>query len=154
MNKHNLNLMKKLLQVLKDKCVRYLILFLSVPVAASSLSLSCVCSSLSTVTMTTYVMQLSLMIEPVEVDNLQITVSQGIKTSAPHDNSCDGCNFLLLSLSSMKVMSHSHCKVVLIHERASISLNFLHLLTYYDYDNSCDATFINDRTSRSRYKSP
>ena len=128
MNKHNLNLVKKLLQVLKDKCVRYLILFLSVPVAASSLSLSCVCSSLSTVTMTTY---LSLMIEPVEVDNLQITVSQGIKTSAPHDNSCDGCNFLLLSLSSMKVMSHSHCKVVLIPF------------------NSCDATFIDDRDSRS-----
>ena len=50
------------------------------------------------------VMQLSLMIEPVEVDNLQITVSQGIKTSAPHDNSCDGCNFLQLALSSMKVM--------------------------------------------------
>ena len=55
-------------------------------------------------TMTTHVMQLSLMIEPVEVDNLQITVSQGIKTSAPHDNSCDGCNFLQLALSSMKVM--------------------------------------------------
>ena len=131
MNKHNLNLVKKLLQVLKDKCVRYLILFLSVPVAASLLSFSCVCSSLSTVTMTTYVMQLSLMIEPVEVDNLQITVSQGIKTCAPHDNSCDGCNFLLLSLSSMKVMSHSHCKVVLIPF------------------NSCDATFIDDRDSRS-----
>ena len=31
-------------------------------------------------TMTTHVMQLSLMIEPVEVDNLQITVSQGIKS--------------------------------------------------------------------------
>ena len=62
-------------------------------------------------------MQLSLMIEPVEVDNLQITVSQGIKTSAPHDSSCDGCNFLLLALSSMKVM---------------------HLSTYCDYDNSCD----------------
>ena len=36
-------------------------------------------------TMTTHAMQLSLMIEPVEVDNLQITVSQRIKTSAPHD---------------------------------------------------------------------
>ena len=34
------------------------------------------------------------MIEPVEVDNLQITVSQGIKTSAPHDSSCDGCYWL------------------------------------------------------------
>ena len=32
---------------------------------------------------------------------------------------------------------------------ASRSLNVLHLLTYYDYDNSCDATFIDDRTSRS-----
>ena len=31
-------------------------------------------------TLTTRVMQLSLMIEPVEVDNLQITVSQGIKS--------------------------------------------------------------------------
>ena len=30
--------------------------------------------------LTTHVMQLSLMIEPVEVDNLQITVSQGIKS--------------------------------------------------------------------------
>ena len=74
---------------------------------------------------------MSLMIEPLEVDNLQITVSQGIKTSAPHDNSCDGCNFLLLALSSMKVMSHSHRKVVLIPF------------------NSCDATFIDDRDSRS-----
>ena len=55
-------------------------------------------------TMTTHVMQLSLIIEPVEVDNLQITVGQGIKTSAPHGNSCDGCNFLLLALSSIKVM--------------------------------------------------
>ena len=65
-------------------------------------------------TITTHVMQLSLMIE---VDNLQITVSQGIKTSAPHDNSCDGCNFLLLALSSMKVMRD---------DIASRSLNVLH----------------------------
>ena len=82
---------------------------------------------------TTYVMQLSLMIEPLAVDDLQITVSQGIKTSAPHDNSCDGCNFLLLALSSMKVMSHNHRKVVLIPF------------------NSCDANtiLIDDRDSRS-----
>ena len=39
--------------------------------------------------------------------------------------------------------------ITFIDERASRSLNFLHLLTYYDYDNSCDATFIDDRTSRS-----
>ena len=46
MNKHNLNLVKKLLQVLKERGSDT---YLSVPVAASSLSLSCVCSSLSTV---------------------------------------------------------------------------------------------------------
>ena len=91
---------------------------------------------------TTYVMQLSLMIEPLAVDNLQITVSQGINTSAPHDNSCDGCNFLLLALSSMKVLSHSHRKVVLIpfnscdantiriDDRDSRSLDYLTMTTY------------------------
>ena len=39
------------------------------------------------------------------------------------------------------IMNHVHAHLVGL-ERASRSLNFLHLLTYYDYDNSCDATFI------------
>ena len=38
------------------------------------------------------------------------------------------------------IMNHEHAHLVGL-ERASRSLNFLHLLTYYDYDNSCDATF-------------
>ena len=37
------------------------------------------------------------------------------------------------------IMNHVHAHLVGL-ERASKSLNFLHLLTYYDYDNSCDAT--------------
>ena len=44
------------------------------------------------------------------------------------------------------IMNHVHAHLVGL-ERASRSLNFLHLLTYYDYDNSCDATFISIRKS-------
>ena len=64
-------------------------------------------------TMTTHVMQLSLMIEPVEVDNLQITVSQGIKS--PY----------LLMIETVEVL------ITCIYPSAD-----------GDYDNSCDVTFI------------
>ena len=47
------------------------------------------------------------------------------------------------------IMNHVHAHLVGL-ERASRSLNFLHLLTYYDYDNSCDATFISIRKSISK----
>ena len=44
------------------------------------------------------------------------------------------------------IMNHVHAHLVRL-ERASRSLNFLHLLTYYDYDNSCGAIFISIRKS-------
>ena len=102
MNKHNLNLVKKLLQVLKDKCVRYLIL-------SSSAVKRRISSSFS------WFSSVNWRIKLVGLCSFELLVFSRS----------------LLALSSMKVMSHSHLKVVLIPF------------------NSCDATFIDDRDSRS-----